>query len=301
MLEVENAVFAYPGCAQVISGLSLSLARGERLAVVGENGSGKTTLARLLCGLIQPTAGSVRVDGLDTRDPEAIYEVRRRVGLVFQDPDDQMVETTVEREVAFGPRNLGLAPDEVDLRVKEALDTFSIQHLAGRPAHLLSAGEKQLVAVASVFAMQPDYLILDESTSLLDRRARLAVGEAVEHLLRKTGAGLVFISMRLEDVWTCGKVIVLESGGVGFRGCREDLVAHLRAAGVPLAGLGLLASELAQAVPGFLAALARQQRLTGDDVAAALTGRAGTGAEGEFRREGAPGQWGPAAGGDPCR
>jgi energy-coupling factor transport system ATP-binding protein len=254
----------------VIRGVTLSVGKGRRLAVVGENGSGKTTLARLLCGLIEPTAGVVRVDGLDTRDAATVYEVRRRVGLVFQDPEDQIVETTVEREVAFGPRNLGLGLDEVDSRVRDALATFGIGRLAKRPCHLLSAGEKQLVAVASVFAMRPEYVILDESTSLLDGRSRRDLLAAIARLVGETGAGLVFISMRLEDVWTCDEVVFLRDGLVDFRGNREGFLRHLKALGFPLSGLGLLASRLDDAVPGFLPALGRRSSLTGDSLAEVL-------------------------------
>ena len=274
MLQADDLSFAYPGCAEVIRGVSLSLAKGRRIALVGENGSGKTTLARLLTGLLEPTDGAVRVDGLDTRDAATIYEVRRRVGLVFQDPDDQMVETTVEREVAFGPRNLGLRLDEVARRVAEVLAAFSIQHLAKRPCHLLSAGEKQTVAVAAVAAMQPEYLVLDESTSLLDGEARGGLLAAIECLIRETGAGLVFISMRLEDVWTCDEVALLEGGTIAFRGSRGDFLKHLKALGFPLSGMGLLASKLDDAIPGFLGALAARTSLASDSVAEVLAGLA---------------------------
>jgi len=270
LLETQDLAFAYPGRPEVIKGLTISLAKGRRLAVVGENGSGKTTLARLLCGLVEPTAGSVRVDGLDTRDAGTVYEVRRRVGLVFQDPEDQIVETTVEREVAFGPRNLGLGLDEVDRRVCEALATFGIGRLAKRPCHLLSGGEKQLVAVASVFAMRPDYIILDESTSLLDGRSRRDLVAATDRLLGETGAGLVFISMRLEDVWTCDEIVFLREGQADFRGGREGFLRHLKALGFPLTGMGLLASRLDDAVPGFLPALARRNSLGSDSLAEVL-------------------------------
>jgi energy-coupling factor transport system ATP-binding protein len=270
LLEAQDLAFAYPGRSEVIGGVTLSLGKGKRLAVAGENGSGKTTLARLLCGLLEPTAGAVRVDGLDTRDAGTIYEVRRRVGLVFQDPEDQIVETTVEREVAFGPRNLGLDLDAVDCRVQEALVTFGIGCLAKRPCHLLSAGEKQLVTVASIFAMRPDYIILDESTSLLDSRSRCDLVAAIERLLGETGAGLVFISMRLEDIWTCDEVLFLREGLVDFRGSREGFLRRLKELGFPLSGMGLLASRLDDAVPGFLPALARRSSLASGSLAEVL-------------------------------
>lgn len=275
MLEVTDLRFGYPNCQEVIRGVSLSLDKGARLAIVGENGSGKTTLARLVCGLLRPTSGTVAVDGLDTGSSDTIYEIRRRVGIVFQDPEDQIVETTVEREIGFGPRNLGLSPDEVDKRVGEAIALFRIEHLRGRSCHLLSAGEKQTLAVASVFAMKPDYVILDESTSLLDSVSRRQAVDAVEQLLGETGAGLVFISMRLEDVWTCRDVVFLKEGRVGFRGGRAGFLGYLTAGGFPLAGTSLFVSKMEEALPGFARALEDHDSLDADSLVAAMTARAG--------------------------
>lgn len=271
MLEVADLSFAYPNCQEVIRGVSLSLEKGGRLAIVGDNGSGKTTLARLMCGLLRPTSGTVKVEGLDTRDEHTIHEVRRRVGIVFQDPEDQIVETTVEREIGFGPRNLGLSPDEVDQRVEEAISMFRIGHLRKRSCHLLSAGEKQTLAVASVFAMRPDYVILDESTALLDSASRRQAIGAVERLLGQTGAGLVFISMRLEDVWACREAIFLKEGAVDFKGGRAGLLGYLRDGGFPLAGTSLLVAKMDEALPGFARALEDYDSLDADSLAAAMS------------------------------
>jgi energy-coupling factor transport system ATP-binding protein len=279
VLEVADLRFAYPNCREVIDGVSLSVEKGGRLAIVGENGSGKTTLARLMCGLLQPSSGKVTVDGLDTRDARTIHEVRRRVGIVFQDPEDQIVETTVEREIGFGPRNLGLGPGQVDERVEEAMSLFGIGHLRGRSCHLLSAGEKQTLAVASVFAMKPEYVILDESTSLLDSASRKQAIGAVERLLAETGAGLVFISMRIEDVWMCRDAMFLKEGRIDFRGGRAGLLAHL-AAGLPLAGTALFVAEREKALPGFARALEGHTSLDADSLAAALLAWSGSGRRG---------------------
>ena len=262
MLEVQNLRFAYPDHGEILEGVSLSLAKGMRLGVVGRNGSGKTTLARLLCGLLKPTAGTVVVDGIDTTDRERIHEVRSRVGIVFQDPDDQIVETTVEREIGFGPRNLGLEPSEVAGRVDEAVRTFGIGHLRKRPCNLLSAGEKQIVTVASVFAMRPAYIVLDESTSLLDARSRSMLIDAVERLIDETGAGLVMISMRLEDVWICNRVLVLSEGVVGFEGGKVEMLSYLTGQGVPLYGTPLLVTMVADAIPGVVDEMAGWPHLT---------------------------------------
>jgi energy-coupling factor transport system ATP-binding protein len=271
LLELRNVSFAYHHGTPVVRNVSLELERGSRLAVIGENGSGKTTLAHLMCGLLKPAEGQVLVDGASTQDPDSIHDIRRRVGIVFQDPDDQLVETTVDREIGFGLRNLGLDPGEVGSRVDMALGLFGIEHLRRRPCHLLSAGEKQTVTVASVFAMQPDYLVLDESTSLLDRDARLRLVAAVERLLAETGAGLIFISMRLEDVWLCDKVLFLKAGAVAFEGDKGGLPGWLRDQGLPLTGLSLLLSRVDGVLQDFAGRVASSRVLSAESFSDALT------------------------------
>ena len=270
MLEIRDVSFSYPDGTEVIRGISLAVEKGERLAILGRNGSGKTTLARLMCGLLLPAAGEILADGLTSSDPSALYELRRSVGIVFQDPDDQIVEVTVEREIGFGLRNLGLEPEVVTERVREAMEIFKIDHLSKRPCHLLSAGEKQTVAVASIFAMRPDYVVLDESTSLLDAQARRRLLAALDCLLEETGAGLVFISMRLEDVWFCDRVASIEDGSIGFDGVKGDLVGYLRGAGFPLHGLAELVSEISRRIPGFAGRLSASTVLDGTVLADAL-------------------------------
>ncbi len=294
MLEATNAWFRYPDCPEILKGISLAIEPGKRLAIAGENGSGKTTLARLLCGLLKPVAGAVTVGDLNTSDPDDVFEVRRRVGIVFQDPDDQLVEVTVEREIAFGLKNLGLPMGEIQRRVDSSLRVFGIDHLRGRPCHLLSAGEKQTVTIASILAMQPDYVILDESTSLLDAGSRRRVLDAVDRLLAETGAGLGFISMRIEDIWTCDEVLFLKEGRVGFRGTREDFLAHLVKAGVPLYGLPALIAGLGSSVRGLSRELARGRDLSAQSLADALVG----GSRGGGSHTGGSGA---GAGGQTCR
>lgn len=275
MIEVSKLGYAYPDGREVLRGLSFEVARGARVGLVGENGSGKTTLARIVCGLIKPTAGSVTVDGLDAADAAAAYEVRRRVGLVFQDPEQQIIETTVEREIGFGPRNLGLEPAEVRERVHGALRLFGIEHLRKRSCHLLSAGEKQLVSVASIYTMRPDYIVLDEPTALLDPAARRILIKSLDTLQAETGVGTLFISMRLEDAWLCDEVMFLKEGRIDFRGTRDGLLTHLRGTGLQLHGLGLLAAE-AQARAERLASLPERCReLTPQCITGALVGGSG--------------------------
>ena len=279
MLQVRNLQFAYPDSRTALSGVSFTIAKGRRVAIAGENGSGKTTLARLMCGLLKPTGGTIVVEGLNTADSRSIHEIRRRVGIAFQDPDDQLVEVTVEREIGFGLRNLGLEIGEVERRVGRALEIFGIGHLRRRPCHLLSAGEKQIITVASIFAMSPDYIILDESTSLLDTEARRRVLMAVERLLSETGAGLVFISMRIEDVWTCDEVIFLKDGMVDFEGTKEAFLTYLREHTMPLHGLSLLVGRLDGAIPGLGLKLAQSRELSAERVSEVLV-EMGKGLEG---------------------
>lgn len=273
MIQVSRLGYAYSSGREVLSDVTFDVGRGSRLGLLGENGSGKTTLARLICGLEKPSAGTVSVDGLSTTDDGVRYEVRRKVGLVFQDPEQQIIETTVEREVGFGPRNLGLEPGEVADRVTAALGLFGIGHLRTRPCHLLSAGEKQLVSVASIFTMKPDYIVLDEPTALLDPAARRRLLAALDALLAETGAGALFISMRLEDAWLSDEVMVLKNGRIDFRGGRDDLLSYLREDGFQLHGLGLVAAQ-AQARFERLARLSeRCPELTPRCITEALAGR----------------------------
>jgi len=272
MIQVSRLTYAYADGREVLRQVSFDIQKGERLGLLGENGSGKTTLARLLSGLEAPTAGTITVDGLATTDEKTIYEVRRRVGLVFQDPEQQIIETTVEREIGFGPRNLGLEPGEVAARVAGALHLFGIGHLKKRPCHLLSAGEKQLVAVASVFTMKPDYIVLDEPTALLDPAARRKLLAALDALLAETGAGALFISMRLEDAWLSDRVMFLKDGRIDFEGGRDDLLRYMREAGFPLHGLGLAASEAQMRIRGLGRVSERCQELTPKCIAEALAG-----------------------------
>jgi len=272
MIQVSRLIYAYADGREVLRDVSFDIQKGARLGLLGGNGSGKTTLARLLCGLEAPTAGTITVDGLETADEKTIYEVRRKVGLVFQDPEQQIIETTVEREIGFGPRNLGLEPGEVAARVTGALDLFGIGHLKKRPCHLLSAGEKQLVAVASVFTMKPDYIVLDEPTALLDPAARRTLLAALDALLAETGAGALFISMRLEDAWLSDEVMFLKDGRIDFKGGRDDLLRHMREAGLPLHGLGLAASEAQARIRGLERVSERCPELTPKCIAEALAG-----------------------------
>lgn len=212
MIEVIDLVFQYPSDGRrVLNGINLRIDEGECLSIMGKNGSGKTTLARCLNGLYKPTSGKVMVDGMDTADPSRDIEIRRRVGLVFQNPDSQIVSTTVEREIAFGLENLGMDPERMHKEVEGVLQRFRLEKYRNRPPHLLSGGEKQLLALASVLAMRPKYLILDEPTSLLDPRSRR---EMLSFIWDLRGVTPILVTQFPEEALLTNRLIILKEGRI---------------------------------------------------------------------------------------
>ena len=205
-IELRDVEHAY-GDRVVLAGLSLTLGE-RRVGVIGANGSGKSTFARLLNGLVVPTSGTVRVDGLDTRTD--VRAVRRRVGFVFQDPDAQIVHPTVAEDLAFGPRNQGLPDEEIDRRVEEMLDRYGLAGHRDHPAHLLSGGQKQLLAIAGVLAMRPQRIVFDEPTTLLDLSNTRKVGRVIEELEQD----VVVVTHHLELLSGFDRVLVVEDGRV---------------------------------------------------------------------------------------
>jgi cobalt/nickel transport system ATP-binding protein len=181
VLEIDNLRFSYPGGKEVLKGLSLQVDRGERVAVLGPNGAGKTTLLLHLIGILEAGEGHIRVEGIGL-EPDTLREVRRRIGLVFQDPDDQLFMPTVREDVAFGPANYGLAGEELHRRVSEALTQVGAEHLATSAPHHLSGGERRRVSLATVLAMQPDILVLDEPSSNLDPAGRRELANVLSSL-----------------------------------------------------------------------------------------------------------------------
>lgn len=226
MISLRQAGFIYAGSdRQVISGMTLDIERGQTLAVVGPNGSGKSTLALLMNGLLIPTEGSVTIDGLSTADPALKWDVRSRVGVVFQNPDAQIVGTVVEEDVAFGPENLGVSPDELRVCVDAALRSVGLSGLERREPHLLSGGQKQRLAIAGVLALKPKYVVLDEPTAMLDPSGRNDVLEIIARL-REEGTGIVHITHRLVDLALADRVLVLGAGQIAFLGEPAELFAE---------------------------------------------------------------------------
>ncbi|WP_018503377.1 energy-coupling factor ABC transporter ATP-binding protein [Parafrankia discariae] len=221
MIEVEGLAFAYPDGRQVLFGVDLAVARGERVAVLGPNGAGKTTLMLHLNGILTPGAGTVRVDGVPVTAPN-MRDVRRRVGLVFQDPDDQLFMPTVGQDVAFGPANLGVRGVDLAERVREALAAVGLDEFADRAPHHLSLGERRRAAVATVLAMRPDVLVLDEPSANLDPAGRRELAEVL------TGLDLTLLMVTHDLPYAlqlCPRSVILDGGVIAADGATADLLA----------------------------------------------------------------------------
>ena len=225
MISCSDVRFSYDGKAPVLDGVSLDIADGEFLCILGGNGSGKSTLAKHLNALLVPDSGRVAVDGLDTADAQLVYDIRSRVGMVFQNPDDQLVATLVENDVAFGPENLGIASEKLSLRVKEALADVGLMGFEHHETHALSGGQKQRVAIAGVLAMRPEVLILDEASSMLDPRGRHGLLKVCRELNR-AGMTIVMITHFMEEAAQADRVVVLDRGRVALEGAPEDVLTQ---------------------------------------------------------------------------
>ncbi len=224
-LQFKNVDFSYPSgeddYIQALYSVDLTIERGEFVALVGCNGSGKSTFARLSNGLLLPDRGDVCVDGCSTADKSALYEIRKKIGVVFQNPDNQMVTTIVEDDVAFGPENLGLAPAEIRERVDWALDCVGMREYATSGPQRLSGGQKQRVAIAGVLAIRPELMILDEATGMLDPDGRREVMEVVARLNEKENMTVVMITHFMEEAAVADRIVILDKGKVAADGGKE--------------------------------------------------------------------------------
>ncbi|NLI11399.1 energy-coupling factor transporter ATPase [Pelotomaculum propionicicum] len=229
-IQVKDLVHIYNrgkrGEFRALSGVSLEIKKGEFLAVVGPNGSGKSTLIMHFNALLTPTEGEVIVGGLDTRDPRHIWEIRRQVGIVFQNPDNQIVSSLLEEDVAFGVENLGLPPEEVRERVEEALSLTGLSGVRDRPPHLLSGGQKQRLAVAGVLAMCPACLVLDEPSSMLDPAGRAELMETLVRLNRSGRVTVILVTHFMEDAARADKIIVMNEGRLVLTGPPDRVFAE---------------------------------------------------------------------------
>ncbi|MBR2044255.1 MAG: energy-coupling factor transporter ATPase [Clostridia bacterium] len=239
IIEVNNLSYEYNGedSSVVLEDFNLSIARGSFTVILGHNGSGKSTLAKLMNGLLKPSEGKVCVDGLFTDDTDSEIEIKRRVGLVFQNPDNQIISSVVEEDVAFGPENLGYSPEEIRKRVDEALKAVNMYEYRKSAPHNLSGGQKQRVAIAGILSMTPECIILDEPTAMLDPQGRQEVMEALLSLNRKHNKTIVLITHFMEEAQFAHRVIVMNDGKITVDGTPKEVFSEielLKAAGLSI-------------------------------------------------------------------
>lgn len=225
MIECRGISFSYDVAAKALDGIDLNIEDGEFFCILGGNGSGKSTFAKHLNALLQPDAGTVRIDGMDASDPELVYDIRSTAGMVFQNPDDQLVATLVEDDVAFGPENLGVPSAQIAQRVREALKGVGLVGFERHETHALSGGQKQRVALAGVLAMEPRVLILDEASSMLDPRGRKGLMKAC-HVLHERGMTIVMITHFMEEAAEADRVAVFRAGRVAMLGTPEEILTR---------------------------------------------------------------------------
>ena len=217
ILEVKNVTYEYTDEEKTfaaVKNLSLNIERGSFTVILGHNGSGKSTLAKMLNGLKKPTSGDVFADGINTKDEETEIEVKRKVGMVFQNPDNQIIASIVEEDVAFGPENLGIPPKEIEKRVEDALKAVDMWEFRKSTPHHLSGGQKQRIAIAGIIAMQPECLVLDEPTAMLDPKGRAEIISTLHRLNRDKGITVVLITHYMEEAENADRVIVMNDGEI---------------------------------------------------------------------------------------
>ena len=240
IIKTENLHFEYTndetgGKLSVLGGIDMEINRGEFLAVLGHNGSGKSTLAKHFNAILVPTSGKVWIEGYDTSDESVTFDIRRRVGMVFQNPDNQMVANIVEEDVAFAPENLGVPPEEIRRRVDSALEAVGMSAFKKHAPHMLSGGQKQRIAIAGVLAMQPDIIVLDEPTAMLDPSGRREILDAVKKLNREQGMTVVLITHYMDEAVQADRVVVIDNGRIKMDGKPTEVfpqVEQLKALGL---------------------------------------------------------------------
>lgn len=235
------------GKVDALDGVDLDIGKGEFVAIIGPNGSGKSTLAKHFNALLQPTSGRVLVAGHDTKDPDLLWEIRKTAGMVFQNPDNQIVATVVEEDVAFGPENLGLRPEKIRERVAQALAAVDMTRYAQHAPHQLSGGQKQRVAIAGILAMQPDVLVLDEPTAMLDPSGRREVLATVKRLNKERGITVVLITHFMDEAVEADRVVVMARGKILLSGTPKEVFSQaetLRNAGLDVPQVTLVAQSL---------------------------------------------------------
>ncbi len=255
IIQTENLSFSYPdeeGKAPLaaLNGVSLDIAAGIFLVVLGHNGSGKSTLAKHMNAVLLPAGGKVWVDGMDTADENLLLEIRRRVGMVFQNPDNQIVANVVEEDVAFGPENLGVPTEEIRRRVDGALKAVGIAHFVLHAPHHLSGGQKQRVAIAGIIAMEPACIVLDEATAMLDPSGRREVLDTVRRLNREKGITIILITHHMDEAALADRLVVMDRGRVVMDGTPRQILPQMET----LQSLGLAAPHTVELLWGLRSA-----------------------------------------------
>ena len=243
-ISAENLAFQYPGVegapdVTVFENLNLTIEEGSFTAILGINGCGKSTLAKLFNAILVPSSGKMKVCGLDTSDPDLLMKVRRNVGMVFQNPDNQIVANVVEEDVAFGPENLGIAGPEIRRRVDQALKQVGMYQYREHAPHLLSGGQKQRIAIAGVIAMEPRCIVLDEPTAMLDPKGRKDVIDTVKKLNKEKGITVILITHHMDEAAQAGRVVVLNKGKIAADGTPREVFSQVKL----LHDIGLAAPE----------------------------------------------------------
>ena len=232
MIKTQDLAFTYPGAegegnTRALRGVNIEIERGSFVVVLGHNGSGKSTLAKTFNAVLLPSGGKVYVEGMDTMDESLLLEIRRRVGMVFQNPDNQIVANVVEEDVAFAPENLGVPSDEIRKRVDDALEAVGMTQFVKHAPHLLSGGQKQRIAIAGVLAMRPQCIVLDEATAMLDPIGRSEVISTIERLNRDEGITVVLITHHMNEAEHADRVIVMNEGRVAMDGAPREVFAQV--------------------------------------------------------------------------
>lgn len=228
LVEVKGVDFVYHESNEpALNNISLSVEEGEFVVIIGGNGSGKSTLAKLLNVLLLPTTGNITIDGLNTSEERNRLEIRQRVGMVFQNPDNQLIATMVEDDVAFGPENMGISPAEIRQRVDMALEMVGMDEYLHHAPHRLSGGQKQRVAIAGIIAMEPSCIVLDEPTAMLDPLGRKEVMDTIRYLNKEKGITIIHITHFMEEALAADRIIVMNQGLIYNQGTPEEIFSDL--------------------------------------------------------------------------
>ncbi|MFB2009390.1 energy-coupling factor transporter ATPase [Flintibacter sp. P01028] len=253
IIKTEDLRFSYPAAEGVspvvLDGVDLAIKEGSFVAVLGHNGSGKSTLAKHMNAILLPSGGKVYVDGIDTTDEDRLLDIRRAVGMVFQNPDNQIVANVVEEDVAFAPENLGVPPEEIRKRVDEALKAVNMYEFREHAPHLLSGGQKQRIAIAGVIAMEPRCVVLDEPTAMLDPTGRADVLRTIKALNQERGVTVVLITHHMDEAAQADRLVVMSKGRVVADGVPKEVFSHveeLKAVGLTVPQTTQLLWELRQ-------------------------------------------------------